>query len=246
MKKIILSLFASSIIGKPIIIGHRGASAYEPENTLRSFERAIAMGASMIELDVFVCASGEVVVIHDDTVDRTTNGKGRVKELTLDTLRTLDAGKGEHIPLLSEVFDLVHSRIPINIELKDPAAARPVAELIGRFIKNKKASYNDVIVTSFDTKALQDFHSYYPQVKTGVIFDDDKRNVADYIKTTKNVAAHYIIVDFTTITPELVQRAHKNGLTVFAYTVNSKNDAKKTVALNIDGIITDYPDILHN
>lgn len=132
-------IFSMSLFSKqmPLIVGHRGASGYEPENTLLSFERAIAMGVDMIELDVYVCKTGQLVVMHDDTINRTTNGKGKVMELTWDTLKKYDAGKGEHIPLLSQVFDLVNKRIIINIELKGPHTAKPVAELINYYVTNK-------------------------------------------------------------------------------------------------------------
>src|SRR6056297_2287931 len=99
-------------------IGHRGAMGYEPENTLRSFKKAIELNVDMVELDVYVCSSGELVVIHDDKVDKTTNGKGYVSEKSFDELRKLDAGMGEKIPTLQEVLDLIDKRAKVNIELK--------------------------------------------------------------------------------------------------------------------------------
>jgi len=99
-------------------VGHRGAAGHEPENTLRGFRRAMELGADMVELDVQICSSGEMVVIHDDTVDRTTNGTGAVDELTFEELRRLDAGGGERIPTLDEVIDVADREIGVNVELK--------------------------------------------------------------------------------------------------------------------------------
>ena len=112
-----------------VCIGHRGASGYEPENTLSSFERAIAMGCRWIELDVYQ-VEGELIVIHDSTLDRTTNGQGRVASQTLAYLRSLDAGNGQQIPTLTEVISAVDHRAGINIELKGKHTAAPVVALL--------------------------------------------------------------------------------------------------------------------
>ena len=113
-----------------IRIGHRGAMGYEPENTLRSFKKALALKVDMIEFDVYVCKTGEVVVIHDDKVDRTTNGKGYVVQKTLQELTSLDAGKGEKIPLLEEALDCINKKVQVNIELKGEGTAEPVYKII--------------------------------------------------------------------------------------------------------------------
>lgn len=225
----------------PIIVGHRGASGYEPENTLRSFKRAIDMGVSMIELDVYLCKSGEVVVIHDDTIDRTTNGTGIVGQLTWDTLQQFNAGKGEHIPLLSQVFDLVDQKVVINIEIKDPHATMPVADLIEQYVAAKHWSYNQFIISSFDHAVVQEFHFYCPRVKTGALFDVDSQ---DEVEITKRLHADYVIVDYQSVTAQLINAAHGCGLQVFTYTVNDKSLALRLKELDIDGIITNYPDIL--
>ena len=153
----------TSLISKnPVIVGHRGASGYEPENTLCSFERAIDMGVGMIELDVYCCKTGQVVVIHDDTIERTTNGTGEVAQLSWDTLRQYNAGKGEHIPLLSQVFDLVNKRVVINIEIKDPHAVRAVADLIEQYVQHKQWSHDNFLVSSFDAWRFSGFYCLLP------------------------------------------------------------------------------------
>ena len=131
-------------------IGHRGAPGYEPENTLRSFEKAISMGVDMVELDVHKCKSGELVVIHDKKVNRTTNKKGFVKNKNLQQLKTLDAGKKEKIPTLKEVLDFINKRVKINIELKGPKTTEAVLKLIEEYINKKKSKYSQFIISSFD------------------------------------------------------------------------------------------------
>lgn len=221
------------------IIGHRGACGYEPENTLRSFARALEMNVFMIELDVYVCGSGELVVIHDATVDRTTNGTGSVTALTWDQLRTLDAGKGERIPLLSEVFDLVNRKLIINIELKGPDTVHAVAELIEKYV-DKGWSYDDFIVSSFNHYAILDFGVQCPQVKTGAILEGIPVGYADF---AERAHAHYAVLYFELVTPEFVLDAHRRGIKVFVYTVNNPLLGKEMRNYGVDGIFTNFPDL---
>jgi len=245
VKKIVclgMSVMAMTISARsPLIIGHRGASGYEPENTLRSFERAIAMGAQMIELDVHLAKSGEIVVIHDATIDRTTDGKGNVRDLSWKQLQKYHVGTSERLPLLSEVFEAVNQRATIIIELKDPAAALPVADLITGYVKHKKCSYENFIVASFDHYAVLRFHEYCPQVKTGVIFDG---NPIGYADIARRAHANYAMMAYEWITKEFIADAHASGIQVFAYTVNTQAIAKKLRKLKIDGMVSNYPDIL--
>jgi glycerophosphoryl diester phosphodiesterase len=243
MKKIfsLLGISIPAFSSDFIIIGHRGASGYEPENTLRSFERAINMGVSMIELDVYVCASGEIVVIHDDTVDRTTDGEGNVSDLSWEELKQLDAGQGQRIPLLSQVFNLVNKRVGIDIEIKDPQAVRPVAALIQEYVKKYEWSYDHFFITSFDHEAVREFHEICPEVKTGLLFEGQSLNVIELVKLTKSQS---VILDYYSATKEFIADAHAKNIQVFAYTVNAKDIAEQLKSFGIDGIITDYPDIL--
>jgi glycerophosphoryl diester phosphodiesterase len=244
MKKILVAVIFISgtlILGKPLIIGHRGASGYEPENTLRSFARAVQMGADMIELDVFLCKSGEIVVIHDEKVERTTNGNGSVKKMSLAELKKLDAGKGERIPLLSEVFDLVDKRIKINIEIKDSNAPKAVACLISEYVKNKGWSYDHFLVSSFDHDAIQKFYVYCPQVKTGALFNWYSLR---FVHKTKRAHADFAILDCRSVTRRRINHLHECDLSVYTYTVNNSATARQLASMGIDGIITNYPDIL--
>jgi glycerophosphoryl diester phosphodiesterase len=199
------------------------------------------MGASMIELDVYQCKSGQIVVIHDPTIDRTTNGSGAVADMTFEQLQTYDAGKGEHIPLLSQVFDLVNKQIPLMIELKDGSAVKPVADLIEQYVRDKKWSYDSFIVTSFDHYAIKGLKKMNPHIKTGVIFEGIPIGLA---QIATRAGAQYAILYYDSVTPAFIKDAHKRGVKLFSYTVNSKPLAQKLIAQGIDGIITNYPDIL--
>jgi len=245
MKNLLILVLSISVqlFSQPLlIIGHRGACGYEPENTLRSFQRAIDMGIKMIELDVFVCASGELVVIHDQTLERTTNGIGNVEDLTWKSLQHLDAGKGERIPLLSQVLDLVDKRIILNIELKGAHTEKPVANLIHEYVKNRAWSYENFVVSSFDHYAVCEFHELCPQVKTGVIFECNPIGYADIVERAQ---ANYAINFYESLTKEFIDDAHSRGIRIFAYTVNTKPLAIKLQQLGIDGIFTNYPDLFN-
>lgn len=222
---------------EPIIVAHRGASGYEPENTLRAFERGIQMGAPALELDVHLSKSGDLVVIHDYA----TKDKKKVSELTTQELKKYDLGKGEHIPLLSQVFDLVNQRAIINVELKGPGTAAPVAKLINYYIKERKWNPKNFIVSSFDHYRVREFNSLAPLVPTGVIFES---NPIGYALNATQAGAKYAVAAYEFLTPEFIKDAHSRGVKVYSYTVNDKDTAQKLINMNIDGIITNYPDLL--
>ena len=150
-------------------IGHRGAMGHEPENTLCSFQKALELGVDMIELDVYVLKTGELVVIHDDKVDRTTNGHGYVIDKSFKEIRSLDAGQGEKIPTLNEVFGLVDKKVPINVELKGEGTAIPVAKLIEQYINDKGWTEEHFLVSSFDHPELKKFKELKPNIRIGAL-----------------------------------------------------------------------------
>jgi glycerophosphoryl diester phosphodiesterase len=151
-----------------IVIGHRGSAGNEPENTLRSIVRAVEDGADVVELDVHLTKDGRLAVIHDAEVNRTTNGKGKVAEMTLEELGLLDAGKGEKVPSLEEAIEAVDQRIPINIELKALGTAQAVRDLI-EFYVTEGWNRRDFMVSSFEHNELHFFSSIAPDVKIGVL-----------------------------------------------------------------------------
>ncbi len=222
-------------------IGHRGASGYEPENTLRSFERAMDLNADMVELDVHRCRSGELVVIHDNRVDRTTNGKGYVSEMELGELRSLDAGKGERIPTLREVFDMIGGRVAVNIELKGQGTARPVFELIEHYVRKRNWSYDDFMVSSFNHYELLEFVELNPPVRIGALMEGIPLGYAEF---AERLRAYAVNVSLEFINRDFVDDAHKRGMKFFVYTVNVPEDIEKMRSLGVDGVFSNYPDRL--
>ncbi len=219
-------------------IAHRGASGTEPENTLRSFSRTLAMKAEAIELDVHLTKDKKLVVIHDNSVGRTTNGKGWVKNLTFKQLRKLDAGKEEKIPTLKEVFDLVNKRIMIHIELKGKGTAKPVIKLIEQYTK-KGWWYNHFIISSFNFKELKNFYKLNKKVRLAVLFE---KNPEKYFKKAALINAYSINFPLTLVTKKYVEKAHEEGLKLFVWTVNTKKNIARMKKLKVDGIFTNFPD----
>ena len=219
-------------------IAHRGASGYEPENTLRSFSRALTMNVDAIELDVHLTKDKKLVVIHDSSVKRTTNGKGWVKNLTFKELRKLDAGLTEKIPTLKEVFDLVNKKIIIHIELKGKGTAKPVARLIEQYTQ-KGWWYNHFVISSFNFKELESFYKINKKVRIDVLFE---KNPDDFFKKAPLVNAYSINFPITLVSSKHVKKAHKEGLKLWVWTVNTKKDIARMRKLKVDGIFTNFPD----
>lgn len=222
-------------------IGHRGAMGYAPENTLLSFKKALELKVDMVELDAYVCKTGELVVIHDDKVDRTTNGQGYVVEKTFAELRSLNAGQGEKIPLLTEVFDLINRKVKINIELKGPGTAKPVFELIEDYVKNKNWQYDDFLISSFNHYELKEFNELNPKVKIGALI---KTIPIDFAEFAEKVNATSVNLRLDSINKEFIDDAHERGLKVFVWTVNDLDDIQKMKQLGVDGIFSNFPDRL--
>jgi len=220
------------------IIGHRGAPAYRPENTLRSFEEAISCQVSMIELDIYVCASGELVVIHDDRVDRTTNGKGLVEEMDLTELKGLDAGEGEAIPTLSEVMAFTGKRVPLNIELK----GRNTAAALSRFLDSIPASDNwirdNILVSSFNLPELLEFKHLKPEIRRGALNGGIPLDLGGFATPLEPWSLHY---NLEFLNEEMVKDAHERSMRVFIYTVNHRSDYMRLKSWGVDGIFTNCP-----
>jgi glycerophosphoryl diester phosphodiesterase len=225
---------------KTMIIGHRGAKAYEPENTLRSFEAAIQMGVDMVELDVHVLPGGEVVLMHDNKINRTTNGEGYIFEQTYDVVRKLDAGQGEHIPTLQEVLDLVNRRVLVNIELKGPGTATAVAVIIKDYIAHKGWKPSDFLVSSFNHPELVEFHHLCRSIKIAALTSVVPLGYAEFAQEMGAVA---INPDREFVSQKLVDDAHKRGLKVYVHTVDDSDDIERMVMMGVDGIFTNCPDI---
>lgn len=224
---------------KMIKIGHRGAKGYEPENTLVSFEKAIAMEADGIELDVHLSIDGHLIVIHDETIDRTTNGKGVVNQLTLQELKSFTINEKHTIPTLDEVLDLVNQRCFVNIELKNQDTAEKVVQLIERYISEKNWRKEHFIVSSFDWNALQQVRFLNSEIRIGVLTETDIDLAISFARFMKAEALH---PDFQLLTKDYTTKIQEKGILVFPWTVNEIDDIQKMKSLKVDGIITDFLD----
>ena len=220
-------------------IGHRGAKGHEPENTLLSFQKALDMQVDGIELDVHLSADGELIVVHDEKLDRTTNGKGAVNTFSLLELKTFRINEEHKIPSLNEVFDLVDRQCFINVELKGNGTAKPVVNLIEQYISTKNWIYNHFLVSSFDWNALQEVRSLNSQIPIGILTHTDLDLVIAFAKFIKAEAIH---PHFHLLTKENTMQMQTEGLKVFPWTVNEIEDIQKIQSFNVSGIISDFPD----
>lgn len=224
-----------------VTIAHRGASALEPENTLAAFEKAISLGVDAIELDVYCCASGEIVVIHDKKVNRTTNGTGYVEQLTLNELKKLDAGNNQKIPTLEEVFELVNRRCIINIELKGKQTEQAVADLIQTFVLKKGWNYSHFLVSSFDHHKLQRFNTILPDAPIAMILGNKP---LDYAECTEKLPVKVLCVYLDFVDEQFIADAHARGVKLYTYVVNNEDDFVLLKKMRIDGIFSDFPEKL--
>jgi glycerophosphoryl diester phosphodiesterase len=222
-------------------IGHRGARGHEPENTLIGFQTAIEMHVDRIELDVHLSSDNELMVIHDETVDRTTDGKGLVNQFSLPELKRFRIEKQHAIPTLSDVLNLIDQRCDINIELKSYETADKVVDLIEKYISEKNWNYNQFLVSSFDWNALQQVNLLNSKIAIGVLTET---NLELALAFAKFIQAKSIHPYFHLINEENTARIQEQGFQVFPWTVNEIEDIKKIKTYNVNGIISDFPDRL--
>jgi glycerophosphoryl diester phosphodiesterase len=247
----------------PLVMAHRGGNGLWPENTLYAFEQAAAMGVDVLEMDIHSTADDALVVLHDSTVDRTTDGTGAVHDLTLEQLKALDAGydwspddgktvpyrgQGITVPTLDEVFSALPA-MPMNIEIKQaaPSIAAPLCRMIHEFDMTDR-----VLVASFHEEAIKEFQSECPEVATTAsqneviaLFVMSKAFLgAAYSPAAQAVQVPEYRSGLRVLAPGLVGTAHSRNLQVHAWTINEVEDMRRMLALGVDGIITDYPDRL--
>ncbi|MEU6530753.1 glycerophosphodiester phosphodiesterase family protein [Streptomyces sp. NPDC046928] len=216
-----------------LTIGHRGVMGLEPENTLRSFVAAQQAGLDVIELDLHLSKDGALVVMHDTDVDRTTDGTGAIADKTLAELRTLDAGRGERVPVFEEVLDAV--RTPLQAEIKDVAAARALAEVM-----NRRDLVSRVEVSSFHDDAVAEIARLVPGVRTALIAS---RYGTDVVDRAVAVGAATVCLNIRRLTLEVVEHARKADLRIIGWVVNTQDHLRLVRALELDGATTDYPEI---
>lgn len=252
---LLVFLFVSSVLSqdRTRIIAHRGASAYAPENTLASFKKAIELGADILELDVHQTKDSHLVVIHDASVNRTTNGKGNVNDLTLEQIKTLDAGSwfskeftGEKIPTLNEVFNITPDSVTLLIELKYGSDEYPgIEERLIQLIREQNAEQR-VILKSFNDDILYRLRTlapHLPRLKIivmqifGLIIEHGLN-----VGTVLDDSVQYLQHHWFGLTKGFIDEAHQKGYKVFVWDVDTKERMKEFIEQGIDGIETDHPD----
>ncbi|MFQ3173964.1 MAG: glycerophosphoryl diester phosphodiesterase [Flavobacterium sp.] len=222
-------------------IGHRGARGHKPENTLIGFQKAIDLHVDRIELDVHLSLDNELMVIHDDTVDRTTDGKGFVNQFSLPELKRFRIEKEHHIPTLSEVLNLIDQKCDINIELKSFEAADKVVDLIEKYVSEKNWNYNQFLVSSFDWNALQQVTLLNSKIPLGVLTETDLDLALAFAKFIQAKSIHPY---FHLLSEENTTSMQEEGFQVFPWTVNEIEDIKKIKSYHVNGVISDFPDRL--
>ena len=238
-----------NILPKPIVIAHRGACAYAPENTLAAFELAVQQQAHAIELDVTLSADGHVVVIHDSTVDRTTDGKGMVNALSLAALKELDAGsiyddafRGERIPTLAEVFEAVGQKLFINVELKSYslAATKKLTQKVAKCVREHNMA-SRVLFSSYNFLAVRQIWKLLPDTPRGLL---PNKGITGFVVRTglRELIPHQSLhVPYQYAQQDLLESVHRQGRKLLAYTVNQAEDIQRLIKIGIDGIFTDDP-----
>lgn len=221
-------------------IGHRGAKGHSPENTLESIKKALELGVDGIEIDVHRCASGQLVVFHDFTLDRMSDSTGEVSKHTLKELKQVIVKGHCQIPTLSEVLAFVDNKCLLNIELKGHDTAKEASRMIEFFVEKKGWTYDNIIVSSFQKEPLQTVFTINKKIPLGVLVDTNLEDAVDFAKKIKAVSLH---LDYTMLTLEIVEKLKEN-FKVFAYTINNYKPIKRVKSYGVDGIISDFPNRL--
>jgi glycerophosphoryl diester phosphodiesterase len=222
---------------------HRGFCALYPENTMLAFQKAVEAGCDGIELDVHLTADNRIVIIHDEDVGRTTNGKGFVKDLPFDRIKELDAGQGQTIPSLDEYFDFVQNLdITTNIELKNLIFPyQGLEERVIRLIRERRLE-DRVIFSSFNHQSVYLCKSTAPEIKCGLLYDCKLINCGAY---ARDYGIEYLHPNFPNLTAESIREIHQAKVMVNVWGVNSRTEMEHTVSMEADGIITNDPALLH-
>lgn len=233
-----------------MIFAHRGASGYCPENTIPAFKRGLEDGAKAVEFDVQLTSDEELVIIHDYTVDRTTNGSGKVCDLTLEEIKSLDAGgwyahefSGVRIPTLRELFEFFPRGILMNIEIKNVITdtrniEHPIVDLIREYDR-----YNDVIISSFNHRTLKKIKKVDEKIRVGILTYSYYINFGKYLENngfetySVHPAAEFVDQKF-------IKEMKSKKLKIYTYTVNDAKTADELRNMGVDGIITNYPDVV--
>ncbi|MGC9320607.1 MAG: glycerophosphodiester phosphodiesterase [Armatimonadota bacterium] len=232
----------------PLVCAHRGRSGIAPENTMAAFEAAVELGADFMELDVRMTADGELVCIHDGTVDRTTDGSGKVSGMTLEQVRALDAGSwkgeqfaGERIPLLREVLERIAPRLMVDIEIKE----RGIAERVMAIVREADV-LRRVTVVSFEPADLRAAMIAEPTLACGLITGgpdgDTEEDIHRLMASALECGANFISCHHAHVTERLVRECHLAGLALMAWTMDEAEDIRRMMDLRVDALVSNYPE----
>lgn len=223
-------------MNKPLRIGHRGAAGHVLENTLGSIEKAIELGVDYVEIDLRLTRDGHVVVLHDATVNRTTNGHGRIKDLTLAQVKRIKTKDGQHVPTLEEVLKLTDGRVGLMLELKTRGLAKPVTEIVERSCFSSLVLY-----AAFNHSELARIRRIVPTAKIMPLLGKRKIRLQDLVG---KVYPTHVGIRFDCLTKTLVKAYHAAGVHMVGFTVNDRSEMQRMMDIRVDGMISDYPDLL--
>lgn len=222
-------------------IGHRGACGYVAENTIESIEKAIELGVDGIEIDVFKCKSGELVLFHDQTLSNLVGRPEKIEKLTLEELSECLINNKYSIPTLKKVLEKFKTPLFVNIELKGVDTAVSTSNMLNKFISKEKWQESSFIISSFQWKELEKLREVNKTIPIGILFDR-KKTINDAIEFANVINAQAIHPYFTLLNKKNVKKIKNNNFKIFTWTVNNKKDIEYIRMLNIDGIISSYPD----
>ena len=232
----------------PLRIAHRGASGrgLAPENTLAAFEKALSIGVDMLEIDVRVTGDGQLIVLHDPSLDRTTDREGIVREMVLEEIRQADAGDGERVPILREVFDLARHRAPILLEIKSDF----IAELVVQAIAEAEFS-EQVVVQSFNPQTVERVKRLAPHLPASLLIGElpttpSRFRARRLVSQVLEIGANTLSIWHATLTPSLIEEMRKRGIAVWAWTVDEEIAMRDLAMMGVQGLVTNYPDVLNN
>lgn len=221
-----------------LVIGHRGAAGHRPENTLASVSHALALGVDAVEIDVRL-ADGALIVLHDDTLERTTSGQGHYKAQRLAALRALDAGGGERIPLLEEVIALTRERVGLNIEVKEAGIAAVVIDATLAATAHCPAWRARILLSSFDPATSAALAAARGTMAFGLLYEETFDAALERALALRALSLHMALGN---VNEADIARARAAGLAVYVYTVNTPQDLARCRAAGVDGVFSDHPD----
>lgn len=231
----------------PLIIAHRGASGYAPENTLRAFALAIEQGAQMIELDLHATRDERVVVIHDATLNHTTSLRGRVDQLTLAEIKQADAGQGERVPALEETLELTQGRVRLYLEIKDRRATAETLRIV-----RARGCQAEVLLASFDVELMRQLGQEVRDIELGVILGSRTLNPRVRWREAwpwwalRSINYQVLCMQVELCFPYLARRVKAAGKRLYVWTANNERQFARMTALGVDGIVTNFPDRLRD